>query len=590
MRKALPVFLAFLPFTLIAQGGEKAAACFWSNDFESGIPLDWEITQVERQTSAGVGLGEFVPSFTLGTATDANSGGYFPVPDRPIGNRFIMANDDASPCNCDMDTVSLTTGPIDLTGRTGLALEFRAFHEMTLGAGEAIVEASTNGSDWNLVDTLDPVAGAWQDLFLDLSAYDDAPLLKLRFRWSDGGQWSSGFALDDLCLRERFMTDVSIVGVRLGNDTASAFVTGDQRLGYSQVPLEQAAPAIISVEVVNRGTTVAPLVSAHAWLELNGTDLGDAPFPISPSLQPGERTTLVVETMFVPNSTGDLVASVVLIQPGNDDDPSDNTGSATMRITGPGWNEGYGAMAIDDDQIQGSIGSTEGFIAANRFEIVNEGSTAHGASAVLGYGSQIDEVVRAIIMDGNFAFIDTSLRHTIAQADLDGAAGGLPVYLPFANVPALDPGDYFVGLQRLAGTGYVSVATSGNCTLGQSVLMEGATFDIAWTDAIPMVRLHLNDYGVGVDEPGGRGHLGLRVSPNPATGPITLAWDQARSERVVVRVIDLFGRTCLQFDLGHRSTGPQRIEMDASELSSGTYTIGIATPSVTSCTRLIIAR
>ncbi len=80
MNKAL--LLAFTAITLptlgMGQGGSKAAACFWSADFEDGAwPAGWVTNLVERQTPEGTGLGETVPAFAIGTAVDANANGFF---------------------------------------------------------------------------------------------------------------------------------------------------------------------------------------------------------------------------------------------------------------------------------------------------------------------------------------------------------------------------------------------------------------------------------------------------------------------------------------------------------------------------------
>lgn len=590
MRRSLPFLFLLAPLALFAQNGEKAAACFWGIDFELGIPLNWEITQVERQSPAGVGTGEFVPAFTIGTAADANMGGYFPVPDRPIGNQFVMANDDASPCNCDMDTISLATGPIDLTGRTGLALEFRAFHEMTLGAGDAIVETSTNGTDWTFLDTLDAVIGRWQDLFLDLSSFDNAPFFQLRFRWSDGGGWSSGFALDDLCLRERTGTDLSVIDVQLHNIAADPFITAIADLRYNMLPLEQARPLSVSVLVMNRGLSSLDAVSASIAVDLDGASQGSFNSVGTVDLAPGQRDTLVIQTAWAANNTGEVGVQATVTFTGTDDDLTDNTGLATMQITGPGWDDGYGAMAVDDHQIQGSIGSDQAFIAANRFEIVNNGSTARSITAVLGSNSQVGEQVRAILMDANFAFIDTSLSHTLTQDDINAASIGLPIHLPFYTAPELTVGDYFVGLQRLSGSGTVSVATSGNRAIGASAFMEGLTFDIRWVEAVPMVRLHLNDYAVGlVEEPWIQGDAPTIV-PNPTEGMTTIGWKSHSGLSVRLSVIDATGRICVEQDLGASPLGVRRMELDTRALSPGAYQVILSSYDGSSAARLLVVR
>ncbi len=214
----------------VAHAQARAEACFFSADFEEADPLTgWEIgPAVERRTPEGVGLGEFVPAWTLGNADEADAAGYFAVPDSPIGNRFAMANDAAAPCNCDLNDVALTSPLIDLSGRTGVALECRVFHDGIFGSGPAVIEYSMLDGQWLALDTIPTVDGQWQRLFIDLGAADGSPTFRLRIRWSDGGVWVGGFAIDDVCLRERRSHDLVVVRGQLGSQSASAFETGDQ--------------------------------------------------------------------------------------------------------------------------------------------------------------------------------------------------------------------------------------------------------------------------------------------------------------------------------------------------------------------------
>jgi Secretion system C-terminal sorting domain len=582
MRKEIPFLFLFLPFTVVAQGGEKAAACFWGNDFEGGIPLDWTITQVERQTPTGVGLGEFVPAFTIGTAQDANAGGFFPVRDAPIGNQFIMANDDAEPCNCNMSDVSLTTGSVDLTGKTGLALEFRAFHEMTLGAGDAIIEASTNGTDWNLLDTLDAVSGAWQDIFVALNDYDNAPFFQLRFRWSDGGSWSSGFAVDDICLRERVNTDVSVIDVQLHDISSDPFDGGADDMKYTRLPLEQARPLVASVVVMNRGLTTITNLGAQLTVLLNGSAQGTFGSAAVIEIAPGQQDTLLVETNWTASSTGEIQADATLTLSGIDDDGSDNTGSATMQITGPGWDDGYSALARDEGIVQGDMGTMANFILANRLEIVNSGSYARGISVVPGVASQAGEIVRAYLMDANLALVDTSFRDTLSQDEIDLGYGGGAIYYPLSATPELYPGDYFVGFQHLSATGQVSVATSGNCTIGSSVLLEGISFDLTWTTATPMVRLHLADFGVGMPTTGTTPTI--RLYPQPAGDHVTIEFGHDRGARL--RILDTNGEVVLE--LAPSTMG--RWSFGTSHLACGIYLVQAISERSTVTQRLVVVR
>ncbi len=563
----------------------SAQNCFFSADFEDGsIPAGWTNTDV---TAAD---GSTTAAWTVGTAAQADVNGYFPVTDLPIGNRFAMANDDAAPCDCSMDAVFLTTPVIDLGGSTAVALECRVFHEMALNGGAAWVEASTNGTDWSQVDSIEAMTGGWQDLFIDLGAFDGSAAFQLRFHWSDSGNWASGFAVDDVCFFERAQHDLRIVELVNHAITTDPFDQSVRSLSYRQIPLEQASSTTTMVRVQNRGTVALAENSAQAQVTttLNGAITNVTDIPLSDALAPGETSSWVALVTMTPDQLGRWDFEVELTSTAGEDEPQDNRDTTSIWITGPGWDGGYNAMARDNGMTQGTVGSTSGFIAANRFEIANAGSTAHSVTAVLGVNSTVGEEVRAILMDGNFAFIDTSARYAITQADIDGAYGGLPIHLPFTLSTALLPGDYFVGLQRLSGSGYVEVATGGACATGASALLVGTTFDIQWLNATPMVRLHLGDYGVGLAElPVEEGALDIR--PNPVHDNARVVVRTPYGGAAQLGLWDMTGRFVRSQPLGHLTAGTSTFELEAGDLPSGPYVLRVQFPTGTIVGRMVVA-
>lgn len=561
-----------------------AQTCFFSADFEDGsIPSDWSNTSVII-----VSNGETTDAWTVGNSEQANSGGFFSVPDVPIGNRFAMANDDAAPCDCIMDQVFLTTPALDLSARSHVAMRCRVFHEMTLGGGATKVEASTNGADWTMVDSVEAVSGVWQDVYIDLAAFDGAPALQLRFSWSDGGEWASGVAIDDVCVSERRTHDLAIVNAHVNDPSASPFDMATRTLPYTRLPLGQASGLVGTVVVENRGTVPLNDITAGASVTLNSAGIGNGTGGSLATLEPGERAIISITDLPAAGEAGAMSIDFTADYSGAaDEDPSNNQISVPLRITDSGWEGGYGAMALDDGSAQGNLGSELGFIAANRFELIAD-ATAFGASAVLGTDSQLGEEVRAILMDGNFAFVDTSNRHVITQEDIDLAWGSGAILLPFPDMPSLAPGDYFVGLQRLSGSGRVSVSTSGNCTPGTAALMEGITFDITWTTAVPMVRLHLDALGVGLTHAPERLGTTVQVFPHPLSGEGYLLTGEDVAGPLRIRVFESTGRlvketVALAFDA-------RRIAMNVDDLPAGAYVLEAGFNGRRQSIPLIVAR
>ncbi len=571
--------------------GSHAQGIFFTASFEGGSwPSEFELgPDVERLDSDGQGTGEFVPAWRIGNSTDANAGGFFPVPNVPNGNSFAMANDDADPCDCDLSDVALVLNAPSFLGRSGVGLECRVFHERTLGGGDAFVEVSVGGGSWILVATVPVLAGDWHPLMVNLGAFDGLDDIRVRFRWSDGGNWASGFAVDDIVLRERSPNDLVVEAVHVGDPGADPFQGGDQRLAYAQLPLEQAGALTLSAEVVNRGTTVMDGITVNASVTLNGTPQLVRDTLLDASLIPGQRTTVVLSTDWIPDTAGDVVITCTAMGSTTDDDPTNNTGAVQLRITGPGWDLGYGTMARDLGQEEGVIGDTAGFILANRMELPNAGSTVRGMSAFVTANSTLGAEVRAILMDANLAFVDTSTRHIITQEDLDLAGVGGALYLPFAGLETLGSGDYFIGLQLLDSGGAVFVGLSGTSPTGAALLMQGVNFDVDYLRSTPMVRAHLEDFAVGLVEVAAGDQDRMQVFPVPMRDAGTLRFRLDGPERVMWRILDIHGREETRNELGRLSAGEHRFVIDANSLPAGVHIVELRSGTSRAVERIVVA-
>ncbi|MBL7939388.1 MAG: T9SS type A sorting domain-containing protein [Flavobacteriales bacterium] len=579
------------PLVMLALDGmaqPRAADCFFSADFEGADALaGWDIgDSVETQTADGTPLGVRAAAWTIGDARAANADGYFPVADQPIGNRFVMANDAALPCNCGMSNVALVTPAMDLTARTGVSLECRVFNEGDLGAGAATIEGNIGGGSWIALATVPTVANQWQPLFINLSAFDGQQDVRIRFRWSDGGGWSSGFALDDVCLRERLENDLTVTSVFIGDPTVQLIDGTVQSLSYHRLPLAQFDSLLFGMEITNRGTAVATVNELAAQLLWNGELIGALTAVGPGELSPGSRATVQFASVFEPTGTGTLTVNCSIPPEVPDDGTTDNSDSTTIRFTGAGWDAGYGAMAVDDGSVEGHLGSTENFVLANRMEIMNEGSSARGISVVLSSSCTLGEEIRALLMDANLAFLDTSTRHVITEQDLENGWFGMPLYLALTEQAALAVGDHFVGIQHLktGNEGLVEVAMGGPAQVGGSILMEGLTFDLSHIYNVPMVRLHLDDLDVGISKPSLVSTIG--IFPVPTDEQMTMQFNVTSALDLQVSLFDAVGKRVFGSHLGSLPPGRNSSTIDLTGVASGVYTVVISSPDQRSVGRV----
>lgn len=558
--------------TTLSVAQDREATCFFVNDFETPNALDgWGLgQQVERLTPEGEPLGEFIDGWTVGDATTANNDGYFPVSDSPVGNRFAMANDAAAPCNCDMADVSLTSPVIDLSSRIGTALTFRIFNENILGAGPSLVEVSTTEGTWATIDTLETMQDAWQGIFVDLSAYDGSEIFQFRFRWSDGGNWAGGFAVDDVCLRERTVNDLVVSDAQAGAFTASPFENGDQGMFYRQLPLSQAAPLTVSAKVKNGGTATLQQISVSATLDLNGTEHGPFAAQLVAELAPGVEREIIIATGWQPNATGEVIITLNGASSTTDDAPEDNTATGSLQLTGAGWDDGYSAMSCDKGTAEASVGGSGGFIAVNRMEIMNSGDQAAGISTTYAPGTAVGAVIRAILMDADYNTLDTSTRRALTQADIDAAWNGLPVFEAFSNAPALTPGDHYIGVQQLVASDDqpVMVAVSGAATPGRSALLVGPGFTLNYLFSTPMVRLHLAEVPVGIDQRPDAART-LDAWPVPAIDHVNIA-APANCGDLHWTLLDAAGRS-VRTGAHVRTNDRDTLILQVSDLPNGLY-------------------
>lgn len=571
--------------------GAGAQGIFFSADFNDGAwPASFDLgPEVERLTPDGEGTGEFVPAWRIGNATDANAGGFFEVPDAPVGNRFAMANDDAEPCNCDLADVSLTIAAPSFVGRSGVALECRIFHDRALLGGEAELELSLAGGSWIPLATIPVLEQEWQPLFVNLSAFDGLDDIRIRFRWSDDGHWASGFAVDDIVLRERTTIDLAVEQIFTYDPAADPFTVGDQALRYALLPLEQASAMWVSAELMNRGTQALTGFSATATVALDGVVQASYDTTLSGTLLPGERMLIRILTDWTPSAVGQVTATFTANPMLPDADIDNNNGTATLQITGPGWEGRYGAMARDEGSVQGAVGGAFNFIALARVEMANTGSTAQGLSAYVTYSSAVGQQVRAILFNADFAFVDSSARHTLTQEDIDRAGVGESLYLGYTEQVELSAGDYFAGIQRLDGSDAVYIGISGNAPIGASVLMQGPTFVVDYLRTAPMVRLHLDGFGVGIAEQGSMRQGSLRVHPVPLTGDGTVRFSLAQASSPTLRVLDMSGRVIVTTPLGSLPQGEHATALASAALSDGLYIVEVQAGSERLWAKVIVA-
>lgn len=569
---------------------QNAPPCFFSEPFDgSAVPAGWDIgPQVEQFDDAGNGLGTFVDAWGITDADAANAEGHFPVPFREGHGAFIAANDDAAVCDCDLHAIALTSPAIDLTGRSNCAFEGSVFLDQSFGGGPAHVEASTNGVDWTSLLTVTAVPHTWQPLWLDLSAFDGAATLQVRFTWSDNGQYAAGLAIDDVCIYERSTHDLALIDASPADITADLFFSDTRGVVYRMLPLEQAGTSTVrpSAVVLNRGT--APLTDVSFTVEavVGGTQVAINTSTTAPVLAPGERDTLVLDLGWMPVAAGRVRFNWNAQHDGADDLPDNQAWADSIRVTGAGFDGAYSTMAADRDSPDGSLGATGNkFSAGTRFELEGDGSVVYGLRVRYAFGTEEGAQVRARLMDGLLNELATSVVGEVSSDDLYTSFYGDPVYLPFTEPYGPVSGDVFALIESIPDSGAVRVATSGASPFGGAVLLTGPTEVVHWSSRTPWVRLALAEPMVGIASAQETASAPIQVFPCPASQQALVVLASAAPRGSTIAVFDALGRTIQAQAI---PAGSIRVPIDVSGLENGTYVVHAAAGGSAFATRLVV--
>jgi hypothetical protein len=566
--------------------GAPKSICLLGADFGSGIPAGWSVgAPVEQQDELGNGLGTFVDAWTTGTSATARVNGYFPVPDIPSGNSFAMANDDATPCNCAMNDVALTSPVIDLSGVQNAAMRFRAFNNGAFGGGDGVVEASGDGNTWTAVATIGAIPHVWQWFQADLSAFDGSSAVRVRIRWSDNGGWAGGLAIDDICVNARPAHDLVLLDAFLSDAQVTAFDGTRRTLGYTQLPVEQADTLVVKIVVFNSGSLAAINATCSVTISLNGTAQGTFTVTV-PAIGAGGTDTLFINTGWLPMAPGDLEATFMITALSVDEAPSDNTAIRSLYLTGTGLDQGNNAMALDDSTVTGSIfNEGEDYAVAVRLEPTRPGSLAYAVGFLPGEGCFANGRLVGKLLDQQFNLLASSLEHALTQVEIDDAlTKGTMVYLPFILPHALDgEADVYAVIEHESDSGAVTVALGQAATHGSAMFFDGPGVDWDYLLNVPMVRLYLSTPEVGVVEVPER-QLSLRIAPNPAS-QVAVVQVEGSFGTQDWAVMDLRGRIVLN----GRSSSP-RFEVPVSQLAPGSYVLQVRSGGSVRAGRLMVAR
>ena len=581
---------------------EMAPSVDWSNrviileqDFQgvtgampAGLPAGWSTnTVVQTQGTVVITDDTNGNAFKTHNSATANGGGYWPVPQVGVGNKFAGVNDDDIPCDCVNDNAYVESPSMDFSAASNIAISFDIFHDGNFGGGDATLQISTDGgATFNIrsigidetgasIDVFPLDQDYWQSIIVPL--YDvTASNVIIRFQWTDAGEWASGFAVDNIVVGELPASDIRVVKTKVGDWNQANFGLGFW--DYNRVPVTQVSPVHATSVIFNGGTNDQVDATMSYEVTFNGTPVAGSPFAAdqtSAAFLSLDKDTISVSTTWTPSALGTI--QITGTSTTGDDVASNNTGTATMQIT----DFTYGR---DGNAAQAFFGPDSDFEYGNLFDIYADDQFG-AIDVAIGAGSAAGDPIlgRIYLWEGFDAnddpiFTDIgmeTLEYIFTGNEFNSVGENTFVTLPFASAVTLNADNtYLVVVSCVSGT---RIPVSGSNEWVVSWLYDGT----AWgaTGSVPMVRLNSDETAAVASVNATTSFELAQNMPNPSNGNTTIVYNLPSNERVTLTVRDLTGRVVSVSNEGVKPAGKNMISLNTSAFGAGVYTYTITAGS-----------
>lgn len=567
-------------------GGERGTAFFsesfdtdlngWSATTVTGV-VDWKWTDVGPGPTSST-----YPVPPLATST-------------PSG--WAIIDDDFDGVNGQSTDAYLISPVIDLSSAPpNLKVEFdQYFQEFQLD--QTFVGVSTDGgSTWNELEINVDVGRDGRPnpelMDVDISAWvaENPATVQLRFRYVS--VWDYGWQVDNIAIRELPNNDMAILRSR---NTAFDFAnTGFDYMDYTVYPQSQLGDMTPSASIKNKGYLLQTDVSLT--VNLDGPSGNENTYSTTPTSQsPGIETPIVTSTVIPSGEVGDYSVTYTVSQAETDEVPENNEIVSEFHVSSNIYAHDDGA--VENYQVQGPDTPTEPFEVGNHYVMLQE-ATLNAVQVALHEDTPVGGTIYAAVYtpgataDDHPVLIDLTEDHTITAADLNPLGGTTFVTLNFASPLVLDAAQpYLVMGGSFEGTDQVHFATSGVSDAQVSIIHYpnlAADFEFFITKT-PMVRLVLSSAD-GVNELANTNLTAASNMPNPFAETTTINFSLRQAETVSIVVTDVTGKQVLAENLGTRTAGEQRYQLDGRALAAGVYTYTITAGSERTSRRMVIAR
>ena len=499
----------------------------------------------------------------------------------------------------------LISPAINLTGLSSPMLSFW----WNMGYSYSIAEndydfkvkfSADGGSTWKLIWT-DDSAGVYSDYtyykqLINLTAYDTCTNFKVAFEYV--GVNGDDLDIDDIMIENLPDNRLELTNVFAGfvNQSAPFLYSG-----YSQIPYGQTFPVTMAAYAENTGKFTQTNVALHVK-ELNSGQSGIS--TVYPTLSSMHVDTLNVANFDTINNLGNYKIAMYASSDSLPFIPNTDTFNIVV-YSEPSFP--YKAVfSRDNNDYEGyymwnGIASTSvnGFQIANLYQVTSL-TFAISTSVVFAVGTTINAPVKAILYRGwdnlTKTVVAESDYHFVTSNEINTTMGVNPIATEiYFNIPFELERDssYFLAIQAFGGADTVLIAANSDIPQPDYSMFIYDT-DNTWyyysQGVLPaMIRLNTG-FLEGINEIGMNNATLYQNVPNPACNSTRISYELTKSGKVTIDICDLTGRKVLSYNEGNQSTGVHSIDVNLTNLCSGTYFYTLNTDDFTKTKKMIVRK
>lgn len=621
----------------LAFAGTLSAQIF-TEDFEGGgMPTGWGVTT--NATDGGWNVGN---TSALGSAN-------FPM----AGNNsnFAGTNDDG--CNCDKSVDFLYSADIDLTGQTGLVrMTYKQYYfALSYQGAQEVgnVEVSTNGgTSWTSI--LQMVnQPEWGKVTIDLTAYA-GQTIKLGFRYSDGGGWTYGMAIDDVSVFVPTDEDVTLnyldlpTYAKLNNGVdVKGNITNNGLVAISSMEIEYTVDGGAAVVANLTGLNVAPQSSydfTHStpWVpsangshnievevtKINGTidpDISDNVMDEDVEVYADAYDRTVLYETFTSSTCPPCVQGNINFEGIISGLPAAEVASIKYQMSWPGDGDPYNTAdgnvrrgyysvnSVPNLQADGGWNGNSGSFTATvhndalevpafvqivaEYDVVVDSQKVRTCATITAMQDLGAATLQIAIIEGKTTQNvgtngETEFLHVVKKMVADASGQAVTITNGMDEKVCMDY--YFQGNFRLPNNSSDLINDATEHSVEEFTDLQV----VVWVqnDATMEVYNSANateGISTGVNDISNLDE-NVTVFPNPAIDNATLTIESTEVSVATVKVIDLVGKTLVNMTNVQISTGSTNIDLNTANLNAGVYLVEVTINGETSTQRLVVQK